>query len=256
MLSFRFIRLFLHLIEGVLTTVLIFPFVGQHKLNILIRNWSRRLLKIVRVKVKISGAPPADVNNAIFVANHISWLDMFLLHSVQAMRFISKADVRDWPIAGKMVANSGTLFIERGKRSDAKRINGDILATLGAGERVAFFPEGTTGEGKGVRMFHSSLLQAAINAQAQVWPVAIRYVTERGDIDTDPAYVDATFGACLKRILSKPQIYAELAFLPPLAAKNFNRRDLAQAARAAIVTKLGLDHTLPEKFADLPTAPR
>ncbi len=256
MLSFRFIRLLIHLIEGVLTTVLVFPFVGQRKLNTLIRNWSRRLLKIVRVSVKISGAPPPDVSDAVFVANHISWLDMFLLHSVQAMRFISKADVRNWPLAGLMVANSGTLFIERGKRADAKRINGDIVATLEAGERVAFFPEGTTGDGKAVRMFHSSLLQAAIIAKAQVWPVAIRYVTEQGDIDTDPAFLDATFGQCLKRILTKSHIYAELTFLPPFAAENFNRRDLAQAARAAIVTTLGLDHTIPETFADLPTARR
>ncbi len=254
MLSFRFIRLLIHLIEGVLTTVLVFPLVGPLKRNSLIRNWSRRLLKILHVSVKITGTPPPpDVTNAVFVSNHISWLDMFLLHSVQAMRFISKADVRNWPLAGKMVANSGTLFIERGKRSDAKRINNDIIATLEAGERIAFFPEGTTGEGKEVRMFHSSLLQAAILAKAQVWPVAIRYINEHGDIDTDPAFIDMTFGDCLKRILKKPRIHAELAFMPPLQAEHSNRRDLAQAARAAIVAQLGLDHTLPEKFADLPT---
>lgn len=246
--SFRFLRLLLHVVEGFLTTILVFPMVSPHRRNWLISSWSQRLLRILHVSVKIFGTPPPrNIKNSIFIANHISWLDMFLLHAIQAMRFVSKAEVRGWPLVGRMVANSETLFIERGKRSDARRINSDMLKTLERGERIAFFPEGTTSDGTDVRNFHSSLLQAAIIAKAQLWPVAIRYRTVEGAIDIEPAYTDVSFSASLKRILKKDRIYVELSFLPPLNTAEKTRRELATAARTAIVDKLNGRDSSPEK---------
>lgn len=252
MLSFRFIRLLLHVVEGFLTTILVFPLVSPPRRNWLISRWSQRLLRILHVSVLVSGTPPPpNIKNSVFIANHISWLDMFLLHAIQAMRFVSKAEVRRWPLVGRMVANSETLFIERGKRSDAKRINSDMLETLGRGERIAFFPEGTTSDGTEVRNFHASLLQAAIIAKAQLWPVAIRYRTAQGAIDTDPAYTDVSFSESLKRILKKERIHVELSFLPPLNAADKTRRELAAAARTAIVDRLNGRDSSPEKSARL-----
>lgn len=236
----RAIRLGLHLIRGLLTASALFPLLGQPARNRLIRNWSAKLLAILNIRLTVQGAiPPRGRQGILFTANHISWLDIFLLNARHPLRFVSKAEVRAWPLIGLLVVKAGTLFIERARRHDTGRANQAIESALHNGDHVALFPEGTTTDGSQVRHFHASLLQPAIDAGAPAQAVAIAYFGENGEIDTAPAYIDdLSFGDCLKQILRRPVIHAQLHFVTVVAPHGKNRRELAGALHNAITNAL------------------
>ncbi len=177
----------------------------------------------------------------MIIANHISWLDIFLIMSTQPAHFVSKAEVRDWPVIGLLARKIGTLFIERSRKRDAHRINDDIRNTLNNGGVVVVFPEGTTSDGTKIRPFHASLLQAAIDCGSLIQPVAIRYPLANGAANVAPAYIDdMNFPDSLKRIADQKDIRAELTFLAPIPSAGKTRRMLAIEAEAAIANALHL----------------
>ena len=111
----------------------------------------------------------------LLVANHISWLDILVMHAARHCRFVSKADVRHWPLIGTLATGGGTLYIERESRRDAMRVVHHMAESLKRGEIVAVFPEGTTSDGVALLPFHANLIQAAISADAPVQPVALSF---------------------------------------------------------------------------------
>jgi len=236
----RLIRLGWHILHGLLSAALVFPRVDRAARNRRIRAWSAKLLAILAIRLSIRGNPPqGGAHGAMVVANHISWLDIFVLNAVQPLRFVSKAEVRDWPLIGRLVRSAGTLFIERGKRQDTGRANRDIEHALLAGDLVALFPEGTTSDGTELKHFHASLLQPAVDAGTPLYPVALRFLKENGEIDSAPAYIgDLSFVECLQQILSRPAIHAELHFCAAISPHGLNRRQLAGHAHNLITSVL------------------
>ncbi|MBZ0104586.1 MAG: 1-acyl-sn-glycerol-3-phosphate acyltransferase [Sulfuricella denitrificans] len=190
----------------------------------------------------IHGTPLDDSSSkAMVVANHISWLDIYLLNAARPVRFVSKAEVRNWPVIGWLAQVTGTLFLEREKRRDAARINNAIGIALDNGDCVAFFPEGTTTDGTRLRPFLASLLQPAIDAGAELRPVAIRYPSPDGGINTLAAYFDdMSMLDSLRNILSQREIRAEVRFLEPIPCRGKSRRELARQAESAISSALNL----------------
>lgn len=236
----RLLRLGLHLLRGVLIAALVFPWLAPRERRPLIRRWSARLLAILAIRLNVHGSParPGE-RGALVVANHVSWLDIFLLNTVQPVRFVSKAEVRDWPVIGYLVRAAGTLFIVRGKRQETGRTNRDIENALRSGDIVALFPEGTTSDGTELLHFHASLLQPAIDANSPLYPVALRFLTEDGEIDTAPAYIgELSFGDSLAQILRRPAIHAELHFTAALLPQGHSRRELAGHAHNLITSAL------------------
>ncbi len=155
------------------------------------------------------------------VANHISWLDIALLGGVANPRFLSKQEVRQWPVIGWLAEKSGTLFITRGKAGAAAQASATILQALQSGRSVLLFPEGTTTTGNDVRTFHARLLAPAFDANVPVQPVAVRYPGKDGLTHPLVPYVDQqSLWDNLKSVLAEPGIQAEIHFLPPHA----NRR--------------------------------
>lgn len=200
------------------------------------QRWSAALLGILNVKLAVHGSP--GEGKTLVVANHVSWLDVYLINAVMPVRFVAKAEVRTWPGIGWLVVKTGNLFIERGKRSDTVIINRTLSGLLAAGERVAFFPEGTSTRGDKLLPFHASLFQPAVETDADVQPVALRYLTEQNSPDPIPSYAGAdTFTDSLKRILTARSVYAELVLLPTVAAGD-DRRRLARTAESAIADAL------------------
>ena len=232
----RTARLALHALRGLLTAALLFPFLAPPTRGKLIRVWSAKLLAILRIRLTIRGGVPWQGGGGIlFAANHISWLDIFLLNAVHPMRFVAKSEVRGWPLAGFLAARAGTLFLDRNSRRDAGRANRDIENALREGHFVALFPEGTTTDGRQVRHFHAALLQPAIDADTPLQAVAVRYSGENGEPDTAPAYIDnLSFGDSLRNILRRPAIQAELHFTALLTPHGRNRRELAGTLHNAI----------------------
>jgi 1-acyl-sn-glycerol-3-phosphate acyltransferase len=117
----------------------VFPWAGDALRERLIRRWSARLLGICRVRLeRVAGED--SLAHALIVANHISWLDIFVINAVHPCRFVAKSEIRDWPVLGWLVAQAGTVFIARGSRRDLRHTFKGIVASLHEGERVAFFP--------------------------------------------------------------------------------------------------------------------
>jgi 1-acyl-sn-glycerol-3-phosphate acyltransferase len=213
----------------------VFPFVSDARKRKLVKRWSRRLLRILNVTVRVRGELETVNGNVLLVANHISWLDIFVLNARLPVRFVAKAEIARWPVLSRMIRGAGTVFIERERRRDAHRVTRDMADILANGDVVAIFPEGTTTHGHEVLPFKSSLLQPIIEARGHVQPVAIRYRTPDGAIAMAPTYVGDTslatsfFAVCAERALE-----VELTVAAALPARDVDRRALARAAEATI----------------------
>jgi len=239
---YRCVRVSAHVFQGVATTAFVFPLIDLPRRRALIRRWSRKLLKLMRIDARVSGLPEAGLpGNLLIVANHISWLDIFVLNTVEPGRFIAKSELEKWPLVGLMIAGCGTLFLDRSSRRDAHRINGRARDVLAAGDTITIFPEGTTTDGTMLLPFHGSLLQPVVDAEGHVQSIAIRYCHTDGTYSDAPAYIgETTFMASFWRVLGVRNLVVELTLPPPLPAAGRHRRELSQQAESAIRAALGL----------------
>jgi 1-acyl-sn-glycerol-3-phosphate acyltransferase len=184
------------------------------------------------VRLRVAGAVPRA---GFLVANHVSWLDIFALNAVAPAAFVSKDDVRSWPLIGWLSIHNETLFLERGSRSAAMRAKQRIAAKLRQGACVAVFPEGTTTEGEQVLPFHSALFESAIEAGTAVCPVALAYSARDGSPSSAAAYAgDTTMWQSLRAVLAAGSLTVHVAFLPAVDAVGADRRMLAHRAHGAV----------------------
>jgi len=252
----RFIRislLLLHLVWGVALAALAFPLFSTAQRDRVITAWAQRLLRVLGIRLQ-ADTPPTLPHGALLVCNHVSWLDIYLIHAARRVHFVSKAEVRGWPVAGWLAHKTGTLFIERGRRADTARINAEMRSLMQSGAWVAVFPEGTTSDGRGMRRFMPSLLQPAVELNYPIVPAALRYRTLDHAYSATPAYIDdISMWQSLKRIVSEPGLIAELHFAEPIVP-NGHRRELAAQAEAATARLLGAApvDTSPKTPADPP----
>lgn len=236
---YRWARTCVHMLEGVATTLLVFPFIDAASQRARVKRWSGRLLRILGVRATVRGDVTARGGNVLIVANHISWLDIFVLNSVHPVRFVAKSELARWPVVSQMIRGAGTVFIERERRRDTHRVNHQLARLLANGDVVAIFPEGTTTDGTALLPFRSSLLQPIVEAEGHVQPVALRYRLPDGQPAMAPAYVGETsFAASFWCICGTPALTVELNACAPLAAREGHRRELARAAEGAIRTAL------------------
>lgn len=236
---FRGGRLTLHLLYAMLLAVF-YPHLEQSRRRRLLKTWGRQLLDILNIGIRTEGEMPMRREGGfLIVANHISWLDIFVLNTIYPSRFIAKAEVRNWPLIGWLCERGNTLFIERTLRQDAASANRRISLLLKQGICVGLFPEGTTTDGTHVGHFHSALLQPAIDAGVMLCPIALRYQNENGKPSNTAAFTEnMTLSRSVWRILRGPRFDALLAFTPALATAGGNRRMLARAAQEAISCEL------------------
>lgn len=236
MSMYRYVRLVLHLFAGLMTCAFIFPFIDTLGKERRVQRWSRKLLDVCGVGVALDGAQQAEVRgHAMIVANHVSWLDIFVINAHYPCRFVAKSDIRDWPLIGWLCEKSGTIFIARGRQRDVRRIYEGLITNLQQGERIAFFPEGTTSSQGSILPFHANLFEAAIEAGVPVQPFAIRYVDEQGRLHTAADFVDEmSFAQSVSRILKSRGMTAELTLLPQLPTTGSHRREVAVKAHDAI----------------------
>ena len=166
-------RLLVHLAWGLLQALALrMDFTGRLDAGFLTHRWQLQLLRVLGVRVTQRGHAISGAR--LIMANHVSWLDIPLIGACAPTRFVSKAEVRDWPIAGWLAEAAGTFYLRRGKHRTRPLVD-KLVPHLRAGASVAIFPEGTTSDGRDVLGFHSRLLAAAIEAGVRVQPVAIRY---------------------------------------------------------------------------------
>ncbi len=254
--AFRCVRLALHLVWIGFGAAAIYPLVGETGRARLKQRWSHQILKILSVQLD---AHPADAPpGCLIVANHISWLDIFAIHSLRPSSFISKAEIRQWPFFGWLAEKNDTVFLRRGSRGHARIVNAEIDALLNAGRDVSIFPEGTTTDGTRLLGFHAALLQPAVETGHPILPLAISYLNPDGTLCLAPSFEGAiTLMQCFSAILACRSLTVSLRPAPPIATTDKSRRDLAHEAHAAIEARLAtrpgfrLSNNPPETPADL-----
>ncbi len=157
---------------------------------------------------------PSDTT-VLFVSNHISWSDIPVLGGLVPIRFLSKAEVGQWPLIGWLAREAGTLFIKRGG-GQARKVREQISEHLRAGENVLVFPEGTTSEGLAVLPFHGLLLAAAPESDTPVQPVTIAYRRAGRPDHLAPFIGQDEFHRHLLRLLRQPAARVDVIFHLPV----------------------------------------
>ncbi|MDO8275725.1 MAG: lysophospholipid acyltransferase family protein [Serpentinimonas sp.] len=237
----RLLWLLLHIAVGVYIVRWRFPGLSASARQATVRDWTRQALRIMGVRLQVLCEPPV-AGPLLVLANHISWLDILLINASQPCRFISKSEVRHWPVIGRLAVGAGTLFIERQKRSDALRVAQQTAAALRDGDLIALFPEGTTGDGQGIMPFHASLLQSALEADCPILPVGLVYLQGDGQALLGEAprhdaavYIGkANLLTSVWRIVSASDLQAVVHWGEPDTAQGRDRRAWADSLRAEI----------------------
>lgn len=234
----RLSRATLHVLHGMAIISWRFPSLDDAGRQARIQWWSAGLLRVMGIELQARGTPRPGA--ALLVANHISWLDVAALHAVAPhARFVSKADVLQWPLLGALIRGAGTLFIERERKRDAVRVVHAMAEALAAGQTVAVFPEGTTGDGRDVMPFHANLLQAAIATGTPVQPAVLRFADATERFSAEVNFVgDATLLHSVWRVACARGLVAHVEVLPAVGSQHADRRALAAHLRELIAERL------------------
>jgi 1-acyl-sn-glycerol-3-phosphate acyltransferase len=219
-----------------------FPMIDGDAQQAWIKRWSIWVSRTLGLKVNVQGQIDPAIKSALIVANHSSWLDIVVINSIQPAAFIAKAEIEKWPVVGLLVARSGTLFIERGKRHAVHKVLQDAVDRLKQGRFVAVFPEGTTNDGKGLLPFHGNLMEAAIRAQVPVQPLAIAYRNSKGTLALSVEFVGATtFVSSMLKVLADSDLRVNVMIMPREAVAGSTRHMLASNSQVAISKALSFD---------------
>lgn len=200
----------------------------------ILRWWAGGLLRVFGMRVQRTGTPLAG--GTLFVANHVSWIDIIALHSQHMMGFIAKSEIRRWPVVGWVTTHAETIFLQRGNGDSLGLVMAEMAQRLRAGRAVAAFPEGGTRDGRELGAFHARIFTAAVEADAPVQPVALCYGAR---CEAQPIVAFAPrehFIGNLVRLLGEPSRPLRVCFMPPiLPGEHEGRRGIARVARERVL---------------------
>ena len=204
--------------------------------DVLVRSYLSWVGWLLGLRIRVEGTPVTG--NALYVANHISWLDIPAIGGKERARFIAKSEIAGWSLIGWLAKLGGSVFVRRHQRSATRLQADEVSIALTEGRPIVLFAEGGTGDGIVLSSFRASLFVSANEAGVAVQPVALDYGARQGEI----AWPDgAGFVSEMKRMLNRPApIPLTVHFLPPLDGAKVDRKQLAAQTHAAISAALGL----------------
>jgi 1-acyl-sn-glycerol-3-phosphate acyltransferase len=218
--------------------------------------WFRVMLWVLGVKLRVHGTPPAE---PMFIAsNHISWVDIVAVTATSRTVFLSKSEVRDWPLIGWFAQSVGTIYLPRGAHQTRDANDALVTCLNERGNSVAIFPEGTTTGRRLPKPFHARLFAAAIESGRAVQPVALRYPPWEGEGDQHPAapYVDDIgFAEHLFGLLAARHVSLDVIYCTPIHPIGHDRRALARATWQSICLALGGPAATVEPLEEAESAP-
>jgi len=234
----RAIAISLWVLGGLLVIAICFWWIGLNNRLRLKQLWSKGLLWLCGVAVRVHGEPEMK-GPVLWVVNHVSWLDIFVLNVVRSTTFVAKQEIRRWPLLGWLAVGADTIFIERGFRHAVQRVGHAMQKRFARGQVVGLFPEGTTSEGFDVLSFYGNLFEPGRSIEVTVQPVALTYFY-LGQRSVMPAFVgEESLIRNLWRILGAQGVSVGLTFLPSAALAGQEkppRAALAAQTRDAIRT--------------------
>ena len=236
--AWSWILVWSHVIAGLATLSFQFPFATQETKNSHIQKWSRRLLAIFGIELRLKNPEILPATPYLLASNHISWMDIHAINAFKPIRFVAKSDVEGWPIFGWMAKQLGTVFIKRDNSRHGKQVASEVAKVLQT-QSVCIFPEGTSTIGEGVLPFKPNLFESAVIAQAPVYSLAISYRSSLSGERSDAAAFVGDMGLLesMAKILKDRNLIVELTFLPPSGASpdtSSDRKWLALHSQEAI----------------------
>lgn len=202
-----------------------------------VQHFCRELCKVFNLEIQVHGVIPREP--ALWVSNHVSWLDIAVLGSGARVFFLAKAEIEKWPILGKLAKGGGTLFIKRGS-GDSIKIKEQITNFLKRDIPVLFFPEATTSDGSKIKKIYGRILGAAIDANRPVQICLICYVNQDGELDTIAPFVgNIGFADHVKKVLEMPKVTAHLMALPAISVQGHTIESLTEEVQAQMIEGLG-----------------
>ena len=236
------IAVWLHVLRGVITLLLLFPFLSANSKNHHIQRWSKRLLKIFGVQLLVNDSNLLPSSSYLLAANHVSWLDIHAINAFKPARFVAKSEVASWPIFGWMAKQLGTVFIKRESSRHAKQVV-EGMATILKTQPVCIFPEGTSTIGKGVQSFKPNLFEAAAISEVPVCALALAYFDRyTGQHSEVPAFIgDMGLIESMAKILKNRRLRVELTIFAPTKAdpdQPVDRKELAAHSQEQIAQYL------------------
>jgi 1-acyl-sn-glycerol-3-phosphate acyltransferase len=225
------------LAAGLAIAGLIFPLASRSTRLALRQRWASGMLQAIGIEMRVEGATLAP--GGLLLANHVSWLDVLVLAAHTPATFVAKSEVRRWPAIGWLAERVETVFLRRASGRSLLQVKNRIAGLLRAGRGVALFPEATTSDGRGVLPFRSGLVQAAVDADRPVQPIAIAYDDEEGRPSASAAFIDGmTLWNSIFSICGAGPITARLAVGAPLLPAGRTRKQLAREAHDAVAVLL------------------
>ncbi len=210
----------------------------------LLVHWSRLLLGVCGLSINIHGTLP---EHPIFiVANHVSWLDIPVIHSLTLAGFVGKSEIKYWPLLGWLAMLGDTIFIERGNHNSRKMVIASLIKRLQCNRSVAVFPEGRVTDGSDLGRFHRQLLRAAAETQTPVVPIAIKFTNKQGVRNGQMGFIDNEwFITHVCRLLTLPSSRVDIYCGDGILDRDGNIRSVTAQARHFIAQKLSEDDYLP-----------
>ena len=228
---FLWFAIWIHVLYGIWTLLIIFPFINNDHRKTHIQQWSSRLLRIFGIELQIINSHVLPSGSYLLSSNHISWMDIHAINAFKPIRFVAKSEVEKWPIFGWMAKQLGTVFIKRNSAKHAHLVVNEMSRVL-KHESICIFPEGTSTNGEAVRPFKSNLFEPAIVADIPVCSLAIRYKSKHtGERSEAPAFIgDMGLLESMSNILKNRNLVVQLTFFPPIEcppAQSYDRKWLA-----------------------------
>ena len=236
--GWRLSAVVLHMLHGLWVVLVRFPMLSAQHRHARVQWWSAKTLRLLGLELSVQGhVHPGPI---LLVANHVSWLDIMAIHAVcPQARFVSKAQVRHWPLIGRLVDAGGTLYLQRERARDAMRVVHLMAQALADSHTVAVFPEGTTADGHTLLPFHANLLQAAIATSTPIQPVALRFSDATQRVSEAAQYLgETTLAQSVWRIAKAEGMVVSLQFLTARSSAHADRRSLAQRLQQDIADAL------------------
>lgn len=190
-----------------------------------IQYFCQQMMKVFNIKVQVHGEMPTQP--ALWVSNHISWIDIIVLGATARVFFLAKAEIANWPVIGLLAKSAGTLFIKRGS-GDSNQIKQQMTDFLRHDIPVLFFPEATTGDGSKIKKIYGRLFGSAINAQRPVQICLLCYVNQAGQLDQIVPYVNETIFENALQVLQMQQVTVHVLTLPAIDTTGHNVTSLTE----------------------------
>ena len=192
----------------------------------------RRHIKIYSCDYQFAGPVP---QSGLLVSNHLSYLDILVIAAITPAVFVSKSEVRGWPVIGWLTSLAGTIFIVRERRTHVGAVNQEIEAALADGVLVVVFPEGTSTNSEEILPFRSPLLEPVASGTQPIATGYLHYELEGGDARNEVCYWgDHTFFSHAVNLLSKRRVHATMRF-GKFERTTVDRKELAGQLRTAVL---------------------